>query len=136
LWRDRCPIVPEECPFAAIFEANVDELMTRGMSYDIDDSTIEFARLRSRRRHAERMSISQEVLPAINMIIGEWYVDELGVRTREITAREQPFVVGRLGKRRGVTEGEDEDRCTVSAGRHGRRRRVGVHEQRLQEEPA
>jgi len=34
------------------------------------------------------MSISQEVLPAIEMIIGDWYVDELGVRTREITARE------------------------------------------------
>jgi hypothetical protein len=48
----------------------------------------ELARLRSRRRQAERMSISQEVLPAIKMNIGEWYVDELGVRTREITARE------------------------------------------------
>jgi hypothetical protein len=30
----------------------------------------------------------QDVLPAIKMMIGEWYVDELGVRTREITARE------------------------------------------------
>jgi hypothetical protein len=50
---------------------------------------LELARLRSRRpRHAERMSIRQEVLPAIKMVIGEWYVDELGVRTREITARE------------------------------------------------
>jgi hypothetical protein len=26
--------------------------------------------------------------PAIKMIIGEWHVDELGVRTREITARD------------------------------------------------
>jgi hypothetical protein len=55
-----------------------------------DDEAIELelARLRSRRqRHGERMSIRQEVLPAIKMIIGEWYVDELGVRTREITAR-------------------------------------------------
>jgi hypothetical protein len=34
------------------------------------------------------MSINQEALPAIKMIVGEWYVDELGVRTREITARE------------------------------------------------
>jgi hypothetical protein len=68
------------------------------MIYNTDDSVIELEleRLRSRRRrhcsrrprHAERMSISQEVLPAIQMIIGEWYVDELGVRTREITARE------------------------------------------------
>jgi hypothetical protein len=59
------------------------------MTYDAD-AVIEFEleRLRSRRpRHAERMSSSQEVLPAIKMIVGEWYVDELGVRTREITAR-------------------------------------------------
>jgi hypothetical protein len=60
------------------------------MTYDADDSVIELqlARLRSSRRHAERTSINQEVLPAIKMIVGEWYVDELGVRTREITARE------------------------------------------------
>ena len=60
------------------------------MTYDAD-SAIELAleRLRLKRQHyAERMSSSQEVLPAIKMIIGEWYVDELGVRTREITARE------------------------------------------------
>jgi hypothetical protein len=59
------------------------------MTYDAD-AVIEFEleRLRSRRpRHAERMSSSQEVLPAIKMIVGEWYVDELGVRTRKITAR-------------------------------------------------
>jgi hypothetical protein len=55
------------------------------MTYDTDDSGIEFelARLRSERRRRA----GQEVLPAIKMIIGEWYVDELGVRTREITAR-------------------------------------------------
>ena len=60
------------------------------MIYNTDASVIRFelARLRSRRRQAERMSISQEVLPAIKMNIGEWYVDALGVRTREITARE------------------------------------------------
>jgi hypothetical protein len=60
------------------------------MTYDADDSVIELQleRLRSKRiRHAERMSIRQEVLPTIKMIVGEWYVDELGVRTREITAR-------------------------------------------------
>jgi hypothetical protein len=34
------------------------------------------------------MSSSQEVLPAIKMLIGDWYVDELGIPTREITARE------------------------------------------------
>ena len=59
------------------------------MIYDDAVIELELARLRSRRpRHAERMSITQEVLPAIKMVIGEWYVDELGVRTREITARE------------------------------------------------
>ena len=31
---------------------------------------------------------SQEVLPAIKMLVGDWYVDELGVLTREITARD------------------------------------------------
>ncbi len=57
------------------------------MTYDIDDSIIE--RLRSKRaRYSERMSSSQAITPAIEMIIGDWYVDELGVRTREITARE------------------------------------------------
>jgi hypothetical protein len=61
------------------------------MTYDIDESAIEFEleHLRSMRvRRSERMSSSQTVLPAIEMIIGDWYVDELGVRTREITARE------------------------------------------------
>ena len=58
------------------------------MIYDDDVIKLELARLRSRRpRHAERMRINQEVLPTIKMIIGEWHVDELGVRTREITAR-------------------------------------------------
>jgi hypothetical protein len=34
------------------------------------------------------MSSRQEVLPAVKMLIGDWYVDELGILTREITARE------------------------------------------------
>jgi hypothetical protein len=59
------------------------------MIYDDDVIELELARLRSRRpRHAERMSSSQQVSPVIQMIVGEWHVDELGVRTREITARE------------------------------------------------
>ena len=63
------------------------------MTYDIDNSAIELEleleHLRSKRpRHAERMSSSQISIPAIKMIIGDWYVDELGVRTREITAHE------------------------------------------------
>jgi hypothetical protein len=56
------------------------------MTYDTDD---ELEHLRSKRqRYSERMSSSHEATPAIKMIIGDWYVDELGVRTREITARE------------------------------------------------
>jgi hypothetical protein len=46
----------------------------------------EFERLRFKQRH--RMSSRQEVLPAVKMLIGDWYVDELGILTREITARE------------------------------------------------
>ena len=57
------------------------------MTHDIDDSVIE--RLRSKRvRYSERMSNSHEATPAIKMIVGDWYVDEIGVRTREITAHE------------------------------------------------
>jgi hypothetical protein len=41
-----------------------------------------------RRRRAERMSSSREVLPAIKMLIGDWQIDELGMLTREITARD------------------------------------------------
>ncbi len=56
------------------------------MTYDTYNSAIELqlARLRSERPRRA----SPEILPAIKMIIGDWYVDELGVRTREITARE------------------------------------------------
>ena len=61
------------------------------MTYDAD-ATIELQleRLRSenRQRYSERMCSAHEATPAIKMIIGDWYVDELGVRTREIRARE------------------------------------------------
>jgi len=53
------------------------------------DSAIALERLRyKRQRYSERMCNSQPVTPAIEMIIGDWYVDERGVRTREIMARE------------------------------------------------
>ena len=61
------------------------------MTYDADAAIVdlEIERLRAeRRRHAERMSSSQKVLPAIKMLVGEWHVDELGILTREIKARE------------------------------------------------
>ena len=44
--------------------------------------------LTKQRRHAERRSSSHEALPAIKMLIGDWYTDELGVLTREIRARD------------------------------------------------
>ena len=60
------------------------------MTYYYDAATVEleheFERLQFKQRH--RMSSRQEVLPAVKMLIGDWYVDELGILTREITARE------------------------------------------------
>jgi hypothetical protein len=72
-----------------MFGAKVGSLHGKGdgvMAYDADAAIeLEIERLRSKRhRYSER----QGVLPAIKMIIGDWYVDELGMPTREITARE------------------------------------------------
>ena len=60
------------------------------MFYDANAAIeLELERLRSKRqRYSERMRSSQAVIPAIKMIIGDWYVDELGMPTREITARD------------------------------------------------
>ena len=59
------------------------------MTYDADTAIAEFDHLRlKQRRYAERKSSSHEVLPAVKMLIGDWHVDELGILTREITARE------------------------------------------------
>jgi hypothetical protein len=59
------------------------------MTYDADVATIDLERLRTeRRRRAERMSSNGEVLPAIKMLISDWQIDELGMLTREITARD------------------------------------------------
>jgi hypothetical protein len=57
------------------------------MTYDADAAIAEFDHLRLRqRRYAERRNSSQEVLPAVKMLIG--YVDELGILTREVRARD------------------------------------------------
>ena len=49
---------------------------------------LEMERLRpERRRHGPRNT--NNLTPAIKMLIGEWYVDELGILTREIRARDQ-----------------------------------------------
>ena len=62
------------------------------MTYDADASTTvrEFEHLRSqlRRRRTERKTSNQAMTPAIEMLIGDWHVDELGILTREITARD------------------------------------------------
>jgi hypothetical protein len=60
------------------------------MTYDADGEAVDLLDhlLFKQRRHSERRSSAQEVLPAIKMLIGDWYIDELGVLTREITARD------------------------------------------------
>ena len=60
------------------------------MTYDADTATeLEFERLRfKQRRYTERNNSIQAMIPAIKMLIGDWYVDEFGILTREITARD------------------------------------------------
>jgi hypothetical protein len=60
------------------------------MTCDADAVTeLELERLRfKRQRYAERSNSNQAVTPAIKMLIGDWYIDQLGMPTREITARE------------------------------------------------
>jgi hypothetical protein len=57
------------------------------MTYDADEVIeLELERLRlKQRRHGERTN-SYLATPALKMVVGDWYVDELGIRTREITA--------------------------------------------------
>jgi hypothetical protein len=57
------------------------------MAYDADGDLLDHL-LSKQRRHGERRSGAQEAMPAIKMLVGEWYTDELGVLTREIRARE------------------------------------------------
>jgi hypothetical protein len=59
------------------------------MTYDANAAIAELEHLRFRqRRYAERNNNNQAVVPAIKMLIGDWYVDELGILTREIAARD------------------------------------------------
>jgi hypothetical protein len=57
------------------------------MTYNTDGDLLDHL-LSKQRRFNERRSRAQEVLPAIKMLIGDWYTDELGVLTREIRARD------------------------------------------------
>jgi hypothetical protein len=59
------------------------------MTYDANLGTVdlEIERLRTeRRRHGPRNT--NNLIPTVKMVIGDWYVDELGVLTREITAHD------------------------------------------------
>jgi hypothetical protein len=59
------------------------------MTYDAEVANVdlEIERLRpERRRHGPRNT--NNLIPAIKMLIGEWCVDEHGILTREITARD------------------------------------------------
>ena len=60
------------------------------MTYNADTVTeLEVGRLRfKQRRYTERSNSNQAMTLAIKMLIGDWHVDELGILTREITARE------------------------------------------------
>jgi hypothetical protein len=39
---------------------------------------------KQQRRYVERRSSSQGIVPAVKMLVGDWYTDELGVVTREV----------------------------------------------------
>ena len=59
------------------------------MTYDANAAIAELQHLRfKQRRYGERNNSNQAIVPAIKMLIGDWYVDELGIWTREITARD------------------------------------------------
>jgi hypothetical protein len=70
---------------------------TGHMTYYYDAATAELEHLRFKQqlehlrfkqRRLRQPNERQEMSPAIKMIIGDWYVDELGMPTREITVRE------------------------------------------------
>ena len=88
-------IAPRGRPLTATFGAEIGNQHCEGgwvMTYDADASTTvrEFEHLRSqlRRRQTERRTSNQAMTRAIKMLIGDWHVDELGILTREITARD------------------------------------------------
>jgi hypothetical protein len=56
------------------------------MTYDADLNIDLLDHLLSKQRR--RQSSNQQMLPAIEMVIGDWYTDELGVLTREVMARD------------------------------------------------
>jgi hypothetical protein len=62
------------------------------MTYNADAAEAELARLRKQPRYHWRRYSKRSIIRSINNeastpAIGDWYVDELGMPTREITAR-------------------------------------------------
>jgi hypothetical protein len=78
------------CPFAATIGAEHTSLHCKGdvMAYDADSliQVLNDAHLRQR-RHATRAA-HQQIIPKVEMLVGTWYVDEFGNKTREIKARD------------------------------------------------
>ncbi len=59
------------------------------MAYDAD-SIIQLQReARLRQQHVAAMrSAHEQIIPKIEMLVGAWYLDQFGNRTREIKARD------------------------------------------------
>jgi hypothetical protein len=58
------------------------------MAYDADGDLLNHLLSKQQRRYVERRSSSQGIVPAVKMLVGDWYTDELGVVTREVRARD------------------------------------------------
>jgi hypothetical protein len=60
------------------------------MAYDADlpSQVQDEAHFWQHRCAARTCTANQQMIPKIDMVIGSWYLDELGIKTREITARE------------------------------------------------
>jgi hypothetical protein len=90
-FHDHCrfiaPIATGWRPFGATIGPEHLSVHLKGDAMDYDSvSLIELqqeARLR-RRRHAEY----QQIVPRIEMLVGAWYVDQFGNKTREVKARD------------------------------------------------
>ena len=60
------------------------------MAYDADlpIQVRDEAHFRQQRCAARTRTANQQMIPKIDMVIGSWYLDELGNKTREITAHD------------------------------------------------
>jgi hypothetical protein len=77
--------------FAAAFGTECPLVHCKGdvMAYDADTLVkIQDTQLRLQRITAKERSSCQAIIPKVDMIVGAWYLDEFGNKTREISARE------------------------------------------------